>query len=54
MAKYITLDTASGSPITTLGEILLKMNIGNHTFVQKWIVVDSLRTPILIGLDFIT
>lgn len=48
------LHTANGSPLTTLGEILLKINIGNHTFIQKCIVVDYLCTPVLLGLDFIT
>lgn len=36
-----------------LGKIALNMNIGNHTFEQKCVLVDYLFILVLIWLNFI-
>jgi len=48
----IYLETDNNSKFNILGSTIIKIQIASLIIHHKAVVVDSLRTPILLGLDF--
>ena len=48
----IILSSASGSNISPIGILTLRIGLGTHKFKQNFIVCRNLRRPVILGLDF--
>ena len=49
----VRLRTASGNFMKVLGECQTELKIGNQKFHQRFIVVDHLRSSVILGRDFL-
>ena len=50
----VKLLNADGRSLTPVGTTSLKVNLGNLTALQTFIVVEHLSAPVILGCDFLT
>ena len=51
--KGLKLVSVAGEPITVIGEVVAPISVGTIHFDHNFVVVHSLITPVILGIDFL-